>query len=224
MSISANLKPPKSSPAQRPQSEWTWQWSFLQDDEGQSEKLFWQWLWPLGSADLAGKKVLDAGCGGGHMLSYIQPLVREGVGVDLNTAAIVQRRFDGALRARQRKRQRSCRPAKPEILADRKKENREAKLMQPAADDANERHQSDHAPAIKYAREKMRRRFEIHGARKLQRRRYVKDRWGVKGRATKGKIKLKNLPPSFSETIDTDLIVISTVGRNLSFDLIEELS
>ena len=30
-------------------------------------------------------------------------------------------------------------PAKPKILADGKKENSEAKLMQPAADDANER-------------------------------------------------------------------------------------
>src|SRR6266508_5247706 len=39
-----------------------------------------------------------------------------------------QRRFYGALRARQRKRQRRCRPANSEILADREKENREAEL------------------------------------------------------------------------------------------------
>jgi hypothetical protein len=64
-----------------------------------------------------------------------------------------------------------------QILADGKKENGEAELVQPAADDANERHQSHHAPAIKYVREN----FEAHvGARKLQRRRYVKERSGAR--------------------------------------------
>jgi len=38
------------------------------------------------------------------------------------------------------------------ILADGEKENREAELMQSAARHANERNQSNHAPAVKDTR------------------------------------------------------------------------
>src|SRR6478752_994251 len=63
-----------------------------------------------------------------------------------------QRRLNRALRARQRERQRSRCAAKSKILAYRQKENREAELVQPAADHADERNQSHHAPAVKNAR------------------------------------------------------------------------
>jgi len=63
-----------------------------------------------------------------------------------------ERRLDGALRARQRESQRCRGAAESKILADREKENREAELMQSAADDADERNQPDHAPAVKNVR------------------------------------------------------------------------
>ena len=63
-----------------------------------------------------------------------------------------ERRLDGALRARQRESQRCRGATKSKILADREKENREAELMQSAADHADERNQSDHAPAVKNVR------------------------------------------------------------------------
>src|SRR5262245_55891965 len=74
------------------QQEWAWQWSHLRGESGQTEALFWEWVWPLRPQDFAGKKVLDAGCGGGHMLGYIEPLVEEAVGIDLNTAPLVRAR------------------------------------------------------------------------------------------------------------------------------------
>ena len=77
------------------QDEWRWQWARLQGEEGQTERLFWEWVWPLTPDDFRGKRVLDAGCGGGHMLGYLRDLVAEGVGVDLNTAALVRRRHRG---------------------------------------------------------------------------------------------------------------------------------
>ena len=61
-------------------------------------------------------------------------------------------RLDGALRARQRESQRCRGATESKILADREKENRETELMQSAADHANERNQSHHAPAVKNAR------------------------------------------------------------------------
>jgi SAM-dependent methyltransferase len=81
-------------PTQQHEREWTWQWSHMQGEEHQTEQLFWEWVSPLTREDFRGKRVLDAGCGGGHMLGYIKDVVAEGVGVDLNTAHLVRRRYD----------------------------------------------------------------------------------------------------------------------------------
>lgn len=72
----------------------------MQGDEHQSESLFWQWVSPLTREDFRDQRVLDAGCGGGHMLGYLQDLVREGVGIDLNTSQLVRARFAGQGRIR----------------------------------------------------------------------------------------------------------------------------
>jgi SAM-dependent methyltransferase len=80
-------------PAQSHEQEWTWQWFHMQGAEYQTERLFWEWVSPLTPHDFRGKRVLDAGCGGGHMLGYIKDLVKAGVGVDLNTASLVRERF-----------------------------------------------------------------------------------------------------------------------------------
>src|SRR5262249_19351368 len=61
--------------------------------EHQTEQLFWEWVAPLTRDDFRGKRVLDAGCGGGHMLGYIKDVIAEGVGVDLNTAHVVRQRY-----------------------------------------------------------------------------------------------------------------------------------
>src|SRR4029077_13525250 len=74
-----------------------------------------------------------------------------------------QRRLDGALRARQRERQGGCGAAKSEILTDGEKKNGKAELMQPAADDADERNQSHHAPAVKNARGNIGYKFSTNG-------------------------------------------------------------
>lgn len=81
--------------AQQREQEWTWQWSHMQGQEHQTEQLFWEWVSPLTREDFCGKRVLDAGCGGGHMLGYIKDIVAEGVGVDLNTASLVRHRHRG---------------------------------------------------------------------------------------------------------------------------------
>ena len=63
--------------------------------------------------------------------------------------------------------ERGCRATDAEILADRQKEHREAKLMQPAADDANGRYQSDHAPAVKNARGNIGYKFTTNGGARI---------------------------------------------------------
>lgn len=78
---------------QEQQDEWRQQWTLMAGDEHQNEELFWEWISPLTVDDFRGKRVLDAGCGGGHMLSYIAPYVREGIGIDLNTSEISRERL-----------------------------------------------------------------------------------------------------------------------------------
>jgi SAM-dependent methyltransferase len=85
-----------SGSAQEAQSEWTEQWARFAGDPFQTEALFWEWVAPLVPEDFRGRRVLDAGCGGGHMLGYLRRLIRAGVGLDLNTAPIARRRFRDA--------------------------------------------------------------------------------------------------------------------------------
>jgi SAM-dependent methyltransferase len=74
--------------------EWHWQWSHMSGPEHQSERLFWEWVHPLTPEDFRGRTVLDAGCGAGHMLGYLRPVIAQGVGIDLNTSSVAARRFE----------------------------------------------------------------------------------------------------------------------------------
>lgn len=86
--------------SQPKQLEWTEQWEMLYDQEGQTQLLFWEWVSPLKPEDFKDKRVLDAGCGGGHMLSYIEPLVASAVGLDLNTSDLARGRFANSKKIR----------------------------------------------------------------------------------------------------------------------------
>jgi SAM-dependent methyltransferase len=69
--------------------EWREQWSLFQDNE---RFLFEEWIAPVTLGDLAGKAVLEAGCGGGQHTSFMAPVAESIVAVDLNTADIAQER------------------------------------------------------------------------------------------------------------------------------------
>ena len=62
--------------------EWHEQWSMHQDDE---LFLFEDWIKPLTLADFQGKKVLEAGCGGGQHSKWIAEQATSLTSVDLNT-------------------------------------------------------------------------------------------------------------------------------------------
>lgn len=85
--------PVVDSSIQKKQSQWHEQWRIMSGDEYQTEELFWEWIAPLAKEDFRGKKVLDAGCGGGHMLGYIESHIASAVGLDLNTPEIARKRF-----------------------------------------------------------------------------------------------------------------------------------
>ncbi|MFH1973392.1 MAG: class I SAM-dependent methyltransferase [Patescibacteria group bacterium] len=74
---------------QEKHGEWAWQWANFPDVD---EWLFSDWIAPVTLEDFRGKRVLDAGCGGGQYLSLVAPYAREAIGVDLNTAHIAAER------------------------------------------------------------------------------------------------------------------------------------
>lgn len=74
---------------QQKQSDWAWEWEHY---DGEDDWLFRDWIWPNALEDFSGKRVLDAGCGSGQHLTFVAPLAREAVGVDLNAAQIAERR------------------------------------------------------------------------------------------------------------------------------------
>jgi len=78
-----------TSVVQEKQDEWAWQWSHFEDD---SRWLFSEWIRPLEIEDFREKTVLDCGCGGGQHLSFVAPVCRRAVGVDLNAIAIASER------------------------------------------------------------------------------------------------------------------------------------
>ncbi len=75
------------------QPEWTWQWDHADCD---NEWLFQEWISPNRLEDLAGKDVLDCGCGGGQHLNLIAPYCRSAVGVDLNSCDAARRNTQSA--------------------------------------------------------------------------------------------------------------------------------
>lgn len=71
------------------QSEWSEQWSMFQDNE---RFLFEDWIKPATLADLAGRDVLECGCGGGQHTLFMAEMAKSVTAVDLNTVEIAKRR------------------------------------------------------------------------------------------------------------------------------------
>lgn len=71
------------------QNEWKEQWSKFIDNE---LFLFKDWIYPVTIEDFKGKDVLECGCGGGQHTSFLAPIAREIVAVDLNTIEIAKER------------------------------------------------------------------------------------------------------------------------------------
>ncbi|MCM2284785.1 MAG: class I SAM-dependent methyltransferase [Desulfobacula sp.] len=74
------------------QTEWHWQWSHHQSE---TEFLFFDWIAPRTLDDFNGKRVFDAGCGGGHHVRIVAPVARHVTGIDLNAASVASRRLAG---------------------------------------------------------------------------------------------------------------------------------
>lgn len=70
-------------------SEWHDQWALFQDNE---RFLFEDWIAPVRLEDLAGKDVLEAGCGGGQHTAFMAPVARSVTAVDLNTVDLARER------------------------------------------------------------------------------------------------------------------------------------
>ncbi|MEO8665028.1 MAG: class I SAM-dependent methyltransferase [Ignavibacteria bacterium] len=80
----------ESSPMQQTkQSEWSEQWTLLQDNE---LFLFKDWILPNTLEDFRGKEILECGCGGGQHTSFIAPYAKHILAVDLNTTEIARER------------------------------------------------------------------------------------------------------------------------------------
>jgi len=72
--------------------EWVDRWSaFRHGDEEQ--RLFLDWVWPNDLETFRGKRVLDAGCGGGEHATLVASVAREVVAADLNTSSLVRGRL-----------------------------------------------------------------------------------------------------------------------------------
>lgn len=72
---------------------WFFQWSTFSSDAdfvSFDSFLFNEWIYPAALEDFSGKTVLDCGCGRGQHLKFLLPYIRNGMGIDYNTAAIAQ--------------------------------------------------------------------------------------------------------------------------------------
>ena len=78
-----------SRPRQAPSPEWREQWTLFRDDE---RFLFDEWIRPATLEELAGRDVLEAGCGGGQHTSFMAPVAASVTAVDLNTTELARRR------------------------------------------------------------------------------------------------------------------------------------
>ncbi len=79
--------------AQIAQTEWRDQWALLATDADQPPELFLEWIAPNTVEVLKGKRVLDAGCGGGHHSAFVSQFARELVSLDLNTPEVCRERL-----------------------------------------------------------------------------------------------------------------------------------
>lgn len=72
---------------QNKQSEWSEQWTMLQDNE---LFLFKDWILPNTLEDFRDKDILECGCGGGQHTNFIAPYAKSITAVDLNTTEIAR--------------------------------------------------------------------------------------------------------------------------------------
>lgn len=77
------------SDGQKKSGEWLEQWRMFRDDE---RFLFEEWIAPAACEDFRDKTVLECGCGGGQHTSFIAPLAKRVVAVDLNTVEVARER------------------------------------------------------------------------------------------------------------------------------------
>ncbi|MBF0358196.1 MAG: methyltransferase domain-containing protein [Magnetococcales bacterium] len=73
-------------------NEWHQQWSMHQDDE---KFLFHDWIKPVTISEFKGKKVLEAGCGGGQHSKWMAEQAASLTSVDLNTVDLALERNQG---------------------------------------------------------------------------------------------------------------------------------
>lgn len=74
---------------QNRQKQWLEQWNQFEDNE---RFLFEDWIKPNQLDDFQGKRVLEAGCGGGQHTQFMAPVAQSIVAIDLNSISIAQRR------------------------------------------------------------------------------------------------------------------------------------
>lgn len=79
--------PPVRGPRQ---SQWTFEWERTRFPRPEAEQVLWEWLHPLRPEDLAGKRILDAGCGRGEYSRIFARHARHVVSADLNTTAVAR--------------------------------------------------------------------------------------------------------------------------------------
>jgi SAM-dependent methyltransferase len=76
---------------QKKQSQWSSEWEDFAYKPDELAFLFSEWIYPNRLEDFSGRRVLDAGCGRGHMARLAASFATEVVGLDLNTAEIARR-------------------------------------------------------------------------------------------------------------------------------------
>jgi len=80
--------------SQPQESEWVHLWTTLHQDSDQDPTLFRHWIHPHGPEVFRGKRVLDAGCGGGHHAAFVAGFADHVVAVDRSTSLVARRRLD----------------------------------------------------------------------------------------------------------------------------------
>lgn len=74
---------------QKKSREWHAQWSMFRDEE---RFLFNEWIYPASLEDMAGRDVLECGCGGGQHTAFIAEVAASVTATDLNTVDIARQR------------------------------------------------------------------------------------------------------------------------------------